>query len=118
MFRRNPPGLRLSFPVRRMDAATVYLLSCGLSALIRAIVYTLVSVYYVVDAGLDPLRLVLVGTVLEGATALFEIPTGVIADVFSRRLSIVLGHLLWGIAFVLEGSVPIFEIILLAEIVR
>jgi len=115
---RNPPGLRLPIPARRMDAATIYLLSCGLSAFVRATVYTVVSVYYFVDAGLDPLRLVLVGTVLEAATAVFEIPTGVIADVFSRRLSIVLGHLLWGVAFVLEGSLPIFEIIVLAEIVR
>ena len=56
-----------------------------LSGFIRATIYTVISVYYVVVAGLDPLRLVLVGTVLEAAIALFEVPTGVIADVFSRR---------------------------------
>jgi DHA3 family tetracycline resistance protein-like MFS transporter len=104
--------------VRRLDAAAVFLISEGLTGFIRAMVYTVVAVYYVVEAGLDPLRLVLVGTVLEASTALFEIPTGVIADVFSRRLSILLGHLLWGVAFVVEGSVPVFGVILIVEVVR
>src|SRR4051812_45644761 len=118
---RNPFGMRLpSLPIRarRMDAATIFLIRAGLDAFIQATIYTVVAVYYVVDAGLDPLQLVLVGTVLEAAIALFEVPTGVIADVFSRRLSIVLGHLLYGVAFALEGSVAAFSVILLAEVVR
>jgi hypothetical protein len=68
--------------------------------------------------GLDPLQLVLVGTVLEATIIVFEVPTGVVADVFSRRLSIVMGRLLFGLAFVIEGSVPVFVPILLAEVIR
>jgi DHA3 family tetracycline resistance protein-like MFS transporter len=75
-------------------------------------------VYYVTTVGLDPLQLVLVGTVLEGTIILLEIPTGVVADVYSRRLSIVLGRSLFGVAFLLEGSVPLFGAILLAEVIR
>lgn len=42
-------------------------------------------VYMVEVAGLDPLQMVLVGTVLELSAFLFEIPTGVLADRVSRR---------------------------------
>jgi DHA3 family tetracycline resistance protein-like MFS transporter len=83
-----------------------------------SLTYTVLTVYYVIAADLNPLQLVLVGTVLEAAVLLLEVPTGVIADVFSRRLSILLGHLLWGVAFVLEGSAPLFAAILLAEVIR
>ena len=38
---------------------------------------------------MDPLQLVLVGTVLEGTIVLLELPTGVLADSYSRKLSIV-----------------------------
>ena len=103
---------------RQMDAAAVYLISEGVGAFIRALTYTVLAVYYVTAADLNPFQLVLVGTVLEAAILLLEVPTGVIADVFSRRLSILLGHLLWGAAFVLEGSAPLFAAILLAEVIR
>ena len=111
---------RMSFrPGRRpQDAAAVYLISEGVGAFIRTLTYTVLTVYYVTSADLNPLQLVLVGTVLEAAILLLEVPTGVIADVFSRRLSILLGHLLWGVAFILEGSAPLFAAILLAEVIR
>jgi DHA3 family tetracycline resistance protein-like MFS transporter len=101
-----------------MDAAAVYLIAAGVGAFIRSLTYTVLTVYYVTSADLNPLQLVLVGTVLEAAILLLEVPTGVIADVFSRRLSVLLGHLLWGVAFVLEGSAPLFAAILLAEVIR
>ena len=40
------------------------------------VTYTVLAVYYVTAAHLDPVQLVLVGTVLEAATLLFEVPTG------------------------------------------
>lgn len=67
-------------------------------------------------AGLTPLQLVLVGTTLEAAIFIFEIPTGVVADVFSRRMSIVIGWLLIGAGFIVEGSFPFFALILLAQV--
>ncbi len=67
-------------------------------------------------AELTPLQLVLVGTTLEAAIFIFEIPTGVVADVFSRRLSIVIGWLLIGAGFIVEGSFPFFAPILLAQV--
>jgi DHA3 family tetracycline resistance protein-like MFS transporter len=46
-----------------------------------------------------------------------EVPTGVVADVYSRRLSIVIGVLLTGAGFMIEGLFPYFEAILLAQVV-
>jgi DHA3 family tetracycline resistance protein-like MFS transporter len=80
-------------------------------------VFAATSVYEVINAGLNPLQLVLIGTTLEASILLFEIPTGVVADIHSRKLSIVIGYILVGAGFILEGSFPIFWTILLAQVV-
>ena len=51
------------------------------------------AVYLVRDPHFTPLKLVLMGTVMEASVFLFEIPTGVIADTYSRRLSLIIGYL-------------------------
>ncbi|CAM2945698.1 MFS transporter [Paenibacillus sediminis] len=43
---------------------------------------------------------------LELTVLLFEMPTGIIADTYSRRLSVIIGILVIGFAYVLEGSIP------------
>ena len=84
-------------------------------ALFFATFATLSSVYRVEIAGLDPLQLVLIGTALELSVLLFEVPTGVVADTVSRRLSVVVGMVLIGLGFALEGLVPLFGVMLLAQ---
>ena len=73
-------------------------------------------VYQVETVGLGPLELVLVGTILELTAFLFEIPTGVVADLKSRRLSIIIGYALIGAGFVLEGSIPLFWAVAVAQV--
>ncbi|HLJ32773.1 MAG TPA: MFS transporter, partial [Ktedonobacteraceae bacterium] len=73
-------------------------------------------VYQVEVAKLNPLQLVLVGTALETASFLSQVPTGIFADVYSRRLSIIIGVFLSGAGFILQGSFPRFDIILLSQI--
>ena len=73
-------------------------------------------VYYVKDVGLSPLQMVLVGTTLEVACFLFEVPTGIVADLYSRRLSIIIGFTLIGAGFLLQGLVPAFIAILAAQV--
>lgn len=101
----------------RLPARSAYLVYAGGSALAFACYRTLASVYQVETARLDALQLVLVGTALETAVFLFEVPTGVVADSVSRRLSVVVGMLLIGLGFLLEGWVPRFGPILLAQLV-
>ena len=79
-------------------------------------IFTYSSVYQVTMAQLSALQLVLVGTMLEVTVFVFEVPTGVVADVYSRRLSVIIGYLLIGLGFILEGAVPLFATILLAQV--
>jgi DHA3 family tetracycline resistance protein-like MFS transporter len=67
--------------------------------------WVVMSVYLVQELHLSPLQLVLMGTAMEGAVFLFEIPTGVVADTYSRRLSLVIGYLGMGAAWVAVGLV-------------
>ena len=85
-------------------------------ALLFSMIFTVDAVYQVSMVGLNALQLVLVGTTLEVAAFIFEIPTGVVADVFSRRLSIIIGMFIMGLGFVVEGSFPFFVPILLAQV--
>ena len=68
-------------------AYSVYLLSEFTVAVLFSMMFTVDSVYQVSLVGLNALQLVLVGTVVEFSAFVFEIPTGVVADVFSRRLA-------------------------------
>ena len=52
----------------------------------------------------------------KSSAFVFEMPTGVVADVFSRRLSIIIGMFVMGLGFVVEGSFPFFAPILLAQV--
>ncbi len=79
--------------------------------------FTLNQLYQLQVAHLNPLQLVLVGTVLETSAFLTQVPTGVIADVYSRRLAVIIGIFLIGVGFLLEGAIPRFETILLAQVI-
>jgi DHA3 family tetracycline resistance protein-like MFS transporter len=88
--------------VRRVDAEKLYY---ALELLLSAPTWIVMSLYLVSDLHLSPLQLVLMGTAMEGTVFLFEVPTGVVADTFSRRLSLVIGFLGMGIAWLLVGVV-------------
>jgi len=80
--------------------------------------FTVWAVYLVQDVGVNPLQLVLLGTVSEIAIFLFEVPTGVVADIYSRRLSIIIGIIVSGAAIVVLGLVPVYWVIVGAAILR
>jgi MFS transporter, DHA3 family, tetracycline resistance protein len=60
-------------------------------------------VYLVRELDLSPLELILMGTVMEAAVFLFEVPTGVVADTYSRKLSLIVGYVGMGVAWMLVG---------------
>ena len=96
----------------RLRPYMVYLILGGASAVFLNMIYPMLTLYYVRDVGLNPFELVLVGTVLQVTAFVFEIPTGVIADRVSRRLSVILGELLIGVSFVIIGFTPTFTAVL------
>lgn len=103
--------------MRRLPARTVYYgieLFDGLGWWASVSVF---AVYYVQTLHLNPFELVIVGTVMEGTIFLFEVPTGVIADTFSRRASVIVGLALQGSGLVLTGAVPSFAAALAAAVI-
>ncbi len=95
----------------------MFLASRFVWGLLFSMMATVSMIYQVEIAGLDALELVLVGTALEVSAFLFEIPTGIVADRYSRRLSVVTGFFITGISFVLAASFPRFEVIALASFI-
>ena len=89
----------------RLQAERVWYAYEAVASFLWTLVFTVTAVYFVTELGMSPLELVVVGTVMELAIFVFEVPTGIVADTYSRRLSIVIGNVVMGAAFVLVGGV-------------
>ena len=88
--------------MKRLPATAVYYaLNFGL----HLPTWVVMAVYLVRDLHFSPLQLVLMGTAMEAAVFLFEVPTGIVADTYSRRLSLILGYVGTGAAWVVVGLV-------------
>lgn len=98
------------------DPYRLYIYISFLSQLFFTFIFTVSLLYQVSVVKLDPLQLVLVGTVLEITVFLFEIPTGIVSDLKSRKLSIIIGYFLIGAGFLLEGLFPYLLTVLLAQV--
>ncbi|HVL25913.1 MAG TPA: MFS transporter, partial [Thermomicrobiales bacterium] len=94
----------------------VYLLFSGGAEMLFTLTFTLNLVYQATIVGLNPMQMVLVGTLLEVVCFVFEVPTGIVADVYSRRLSILIGVFLIGTGFIIEGSIPHFAAVLACQV--
>ncbi len=101
----------LSMP--KLNAYKLYLALSFLTSLFFSMIFVVMSFYEATVAGLSGLQLVLVGTTLAVVILLFKVPTGIVADAYSRRLSIVIGYFIIGAAFIIEGLFPYFGTILL-----
>jgi MFS transporter, DHA3 family, tetracycline resistance protein len=86
--------------VRRAPATSVFY---ALEFLLSAPTWVVISIYLVQELHLSPLQLVLMGTAMEAAVFLCEVPTGVLADTYSRRLSLIVGYVGMGAAWLLVG---------------
>lgn len=102
---------------QKFKSYSVYLLFRFCFSLFFSMATVLSIVYHLEVVKLNAFQLVLVGTVLETACFLFEIPTGVVADLYSRRRSVLIGMFLYGIGFLMEGALPWFGTVLLAQVV-
>ena len=105
------------FRTLKLNARFVYLFIEFSASAFFSMMFVVTSLYEATVAGLTPVQLILVGTTLEVSAFLFEVPTGIVADVYSRRLSIIIGYLLMGAGFLVEGFFPFFGTILLAQVI-
>lgn len=102
----------------RLSAGGVYLLIGAWGGFAFALFGASYALYYITIAHLGALELVLVGTALEASYFVFEIPTGVLADTFSRRLSVIIGFAIIGVALAGQGLTPTFVAIASFEVLR
>jgi MFS transporter, DHA3 family, tetracycline resistance protein len=86
--------------VRRADPTRLYYV---LEFLLSMPTWVAMAVYLVSVLHFSPLQLVLMGTAMEAAVFLCEVPTGVVADTYSRRLSLIVGYFGMGLAWMLVG---------------
>jgi len=91
--------------VRNRASYRYYLL---LEAALSLPPFVVIALFFVKTVHLDPLQLVLVGTVMEVSIFVFEIPTGVVADLYGRKRSLVIAWLVMGVGTVVVGAVPHF----------
>jgi MFS transporter, DHA3 family, tetracycline resistance protein len=91
--------------VRRLRPETVWYAYEAVASFLGTLVFTAAAVYFVTELGMSPFELVVAGTVMELSVFVFEVPTGIVADMYSRRLSIVIGNVVMGAGFVLMGGV-------------
>lgn len=89
--------------MRRLDAHRVWLGYQGVEGFAFALGWTIAPIFFVRELGLSPLELVLAGTALEVAYFAMEIPTGIVADTYGRRLSVIAGTIGLGLGFVATG---------------
>ncbi|RNI21717.1 MFS transporter [Flexivirga caeni] len=102
---------------RPISARSAYLWWEGSWSLLQTIAFTLTLLYQAQTAHLNPAQLLLVGAVLEATCFIFEIPTSIVADLHSRRLSALIGAVVVGVGILVQGLFPAFWPILLAQVV-
>jgi DHA3 family tetracycline resistance protein-like MFS transporter len=94
----------------------LYYLYRGVTAFAFTLTFLVSAIYYIQVVEVTAFHLLMIGFALELSCFLFEIPTGVVADLYSRRLSMVIGLFLIGIGFLLQGWFPELTVILLAQV--
>jgi MFS transporter, DHA3 family, tetracycline resistance protein len=98
------------------QAYRIYLLQEAAGSFSFMMVITASGLFMIQVAHLNALQLVLVGTTLEASAFIFEVPTGVLADTVSRRLSVIVGTVLIGIGLLVWGAWALFPTILAAQV--
>ncbi|MEK4360565.1 MFS transporter [Paenibacillus sp. FSL M7-1455] len=87
------------------SASQIYVFMSFMMALGNSIMFTTSGIYHVASLGLNPFELVLMGTILELTVLIFEGITGVVADTYSRKVSVIIGMFILGVGFAVEGSI-------------
>ena len=88
--------------------------TCVRAALARGYWLT-TALYLVVVADLTPAELVLIGAFQGITVVIAEVPAGVLADAVSRRLSLVIGHVVMGIGMSMAGLVTAFPLLVVSQ---
>ena len=103
--------------LHKLPPVHTYYFIVMLGSLSNGMTLAVLGLYRITVAELDALQLVFLGTVYWASLLVLEVPTGVVADVYSRRLAIILATCLSGTALLIEGNFPVFRLIVVGHIV-
>jgi MFS transporter, DHA3 family, tetracycline resistance protein len=100
----------------RVNPYRLYLaMRVGLSFLV-AMGFTTSVVYRVEAGGMNPFELLMIGTILEVAYLVFQLPTGFLADLVSRRACVVAGFGVYALGLVWQGLSAEFWVHMAAQV--
>jgi DHA3 family tetracycline resistance protein-like MFS transporter len=95
----------------------MYYLSRAIMGLSFHMLFTAAGLYRIDVAKLEVYQLILIGTALEISIFIFEVPTGIVADLKSRKLSVIIGLFIISLGAVLEALTPLFFVIFIAQFI-
>lgn len=95
----------------------VFLLLRATQGLAHGLLFTALMVFYITVVHMTPFQLVLTGTALEASCLVCQLPTGIVADTFSRRWTVVAGYALMASAYLAVGLGSSFPVIAAAQVV-
>ncbi len=99
----------------RTDPARIFVRGFGTAEGIEWGFWLVLTVFWIVELGLGPLELVLLGIVLEVSVLLAETPTGVVADLQSRKRSLIIAQVVMGLSYIWSVASLNFWVILPAQ---
>lgn len=104
--------------MKKLQPTPAFYLYNGFGAFNSGLIATAVYVYYVRTIGVTPFQLALISTVHMLTHVLCELPTGIVADVYSRKISVLIGSALAGVCYIITGAVPVFAAMLFATFIE
>ncbi|MBN8575221.1 MAG: MFS transporter [Candidatus Kapabacteria bacterium] len=99
--------------MRHWSATSIYYLRESISALNSGLIFTSLWAFYYEALHLTLTQVSLIYIIITITGMTLEIPTGVIADTYSRRFSIILGGVFIGLCYTFVGFFPFYIVILI-----
>ena len=100
---------------RHYDPARIFVRSFGAAEGVEWGFWLAATIWWVVELDLGPIELVAMGAVLEVSVLLSETPTGVVADLMSRRRSVIIAQVVMGLSFIWAVASHNYWVILPAQ---
>jgi DHA3 family tetracycline resistance protein-like MFS transporter len=104
--------------MKKLSAESIYYIRTATGELNSGLIFTSIWVLYYTVMQLSLIEVSVLYIVLTVSNFLLEIPTGIVADFYSRRDSVIIGGMFIGLAFMTVGIFPFFTVALLAGFIE
>lgn len=103
--------------ISQQKPGLIYRLICAGDGFLFGLIMTMLPIYKIRVLDLSPFQLVILGTVMELCIFFCEVPTGIVADLKSRKLSTAIGYTGSGIAFLIAGLAMNFSMLVISAVI-